>query len=67
MYVSGFYSLHSAQTAIDDLYYPYLNTNLKMKKTKSHLFPQMVEVFTNSTNADFRHHRNFKDMIVRTR
>lgn len=41
-----------------------------MKKTKSHLFPltdKMVVVFTNSPNAAFRHQRNFKDIIVRTR
>lgn len=67
---SRVYSLHSVQNAIDDLDYLFSNTNLNMKKTKSHLFPltdKMVVVFTNSPNAAFRHQRNFKDMIVRTR
>lgn len=62
--------MHSVQNAIDDLDYLFSNTNLNMKKTKSHLFPltdKMVVVFTNSPNASFRHQRNFKVMIVRTR
>lgn len=62
--------MHSVQNAIDDLDYLFSNTNLNMKKTKSHLFPltdKMVVVFTNSPNAAFRHQRNFKDIIVRTR
>lgn len=62
--------MHSVQNAINDLDYLFSNTNLNMKKTKSHLFPltdKMVVVFTNSPNAAFRHQRNFKDIIVRTR
>lgn len=62
--------MHSVQNAINDLDYLFSNTNLNMKKTKSHLFPltdKMVVVFTNSQNAAFRHQRNFKDIIVRTR
>lgn len=62
--------MHSVQNAVNDLDYLFSNTNLNMKKTKSHLFPltdKMVVVFTNSPNAAFRHQRNFKDIIVRTR